>query len=144
MSEKRFFVKVYSNNEPYFFDEKQEYVEEIYTVEEVRNLHPMAYWQVVDLLNSFVEEKEQLKQSNDRFADTVAKQVSLLIELRKENEQLKKENDKYRVMINANANLNERLAKENEQLRKLLREAEDEIETLKKSNQNLMWSLVKP
>ena len=35
------------------------------------------------------EENEQLKQSNDRFADTVAKQVSLLIELRKENEKLR-------------------------------------------------------
>ena len=35
------------------------------------------------------EENEQLKQSNDRFADTVAKQVSLLIELRNENEQLR-------------------------------------------------------
>ena len=88
MSEERFFVKVYSNNEPFFFDEKQEYVEEIYTVEEVRNLHPMAYWQVVDLLNQ--------------------------------------------------------LSDENEQLRELLKDAEDEIETLKKSNQNLMWSLVKP
>ena len=51
---------------------------------------------VCDLLNELVikcnhleKENEQLKQSNDRFADTVAKQVSLLIELRKENEQLK-------------------------------------------------------
>ena len=45
-----------------------------------------------DLLNkiqSLEKENEQLKQSNDRFADTVAKQVSLLIELRKENEQLR-------------------------------------------------------
>lgn len=51
---------------------------------------------VCDLLNELVikcnhleKENEQLKQSNDRFADTVAKQVSLLIELRKENEQLR-------------------------------------------------------
>lgn len=40
-------------------------------------------------INRLEEENEQLKQSNDRFADTVAKQVSLLIELRKENEQLR-------------------------------------------------------
>lgn len=53
---------------------------------------------VCDLLNELVikcnhleKENEQLKQSNDRFADTVAKQVSLLIELRKENEQLRNE-----------------------------------------------------
>ena len=51
---------------------------------------------VCDLLNELVikcnhleKENEQLKQSNDRFADTVAKQVSLLIELRKENEKLR-------------------------------------------------------
>ena len=42
-------------------------------------------------INRLEEENEQLKQSNDRFADTVAKQVSLLIELRKENEQLRNE-----------------------------------------------------
>ena len=40
-------------------------------------------------ISALKEENEQLKQSNDRFADTVAKQVSLLIELRKENEQLR-------------------------------------------------------
>ena len=44
---------------------------------------------VINLMNRLVEENEQLKQSNDRFADTVAKQVSLLIELRKENEKLR-------------------------------------------------------
>ena len=61
---------------------------------------------VINLMNRLVEENEQLKQSNDRFADTVAKQVSLLIELRKENEQLRKENeqlrnelDKYKIVI---------------------------------------------
>ena len=54
---------------------------------------------VINLMNRLVEENEQLKQSNDRFADTVAKQVSLLIELRKENEQLRNELDKYKIVI---------------------------------------------
>ena len=62
MSEKRFFVKVYSNNEPFFFDEKQEYVEEKYTCEDVRNLHPMEYWQVVELLNEQQATIEQLER----------------------------------------------------------------------------------
>lgn len=44
---------------------------------------------LVDLLNELNDENRQLKQSNDRFADTVAKQVSLLIELRKEKEHLR-------------------------------------------------------
>lgn len=67
MSEKRFFVKVYSNNEPFFFDEKQEYVEERYTCEDVRNLHPMEYWQVVELLNEQQKLIEKLRlQEKDK------------------------------------------------------------------------------
>lgn len=75
MSEKRFFVKVYSNNEPFFFDEKQKYVEEKYTCEDVRNLHPMEYWQVVDLLNKLYEENEQLRKELDNFKPVMFQDV---------------------------------------------------------------------
>ena len=64
MSE-RFFVRVYSNNEPFFFDEKQEYVEERYTCEDVRNLHPMGYWQVVELLNELETKCHKLENENE-------------------------------------------------------------------------------
>ena len=63
---KRFFVRVYSNNEPFFFDEKQEYVEERYTCEDVRNLHPMGYWQVVDLLN---EQQATIERLQEKVTD---------------------------------------------------------------------------
>ena len=53
-------------------------------------------------------ENEQLKQSNDRFADTVAKQVSLLIELRKENEQLRRDHKRQKNQIKL---LNKQLTK---------------------------------
>lgn len=70
---KRFFVKVYSNNEPFFFDEKQEYVEERYTCEDVRNLHPMGYWQVAGLLNEqqaiINELRKKLKKYEDKEFD---------------------------------------------------------------------------
>lgn len=71
MSEKRFFVKVYSNNEPFFFDEKQEYVEERYTCGDVRNLHPMEYWQVVDLLNEQQTTIQSLKEENIKLKDYI-------------------------------------------------------------------------
>ena len=97
MSEKRFFVKVYSNNEPFFFDEKQEYVEERYTCADVRNLHPMGYWQVVDLLNELSEENEQLKKSekiNMEYAEQIVEENHKLRiaknDLRIENERLRK------------------------------------------------------
>lgn len=78
MSEKRFFKSHYTEH---IIDKAND---KCYPIRNV-----MGVDDLVDLLNSLSEENEQLKQSNDRFADTVAKQVSLLIELRKENEQLK-------------------------------------------------------
>jgi len=91
----------------------------------IRNV--MGVDDLVDLLNSLSEENEQLKQSNDRFADTVAKQVSLLIELRKENEQLQKQVKSFETTMNATSDYNAfleskitTLEKENEQLRKEL------------------------
>ena len=92
MSEKRFFVKVYSNNEPFFFDEKQEYVEKRYTCEDVRNLHPMEYWQVVELLNEQQTTIEQLEKDK-AFAEDYANIFE------KENVKLRKKLNNYKATV---------------------------------------------
>lgn len=93
---KRFFVKVYSNNEPFFFDEKQEYVEERYTCEDVRNLHPMEYWQVAKLLNEqqatiqfLQDEIDELKKDIDIYEYEEKKHSEFARKLYDENERLK-------------------------------------------------------
>ena len=78
MMSERFFVRVYSNNEPFFFDEKQEYVEERYTCEDVRNLHPMEYWQVVELLNEQQAEIDDLKEENEQLRKQIQNYEQLI------------------------------------------------------------------
>lgn len=118
MSEKRFFKSHYTEH---IIDKAND---KCYPIRNV-----MGVDDLVDLLNSLSEENEQLKQSNDRFADTVAKQVSLLIELRKENEQLRQFINKGRrlsvkeLMDNIN---------ENELLKRKIRGLEKENEELKR------------
>lgn len=83
MSEKRFFVKVYSSNEPFFFDTKQKYFEQGYTCEDVV-LKPMSIWQVVDLLNDMNNVIGLLKPTN-------LEQYEQIQRLQEENEQLREE-----------------------------------------------------
>lgn len=90
MSEKRFELRLCPNGTYYVWENGELVIDHI----SFDKWHKEDANDLIDLLNELSEENEQLKQSNDRFADTVAKQVSLLIELRKENEQLKKARDK--------------------------------------------------
>lgn len=59
---KRFFYKMYTSGEVDFFDNEQEYVNERYTCDDVGGLHPMDYWEVVELLNEQQTTIEHLKQ----------------------------------------------------------------------------------
>ena len=59
---KRFFYKVYTSGEVDFFDNEQEYVNEKYTCDDVRGLHPMDYWELVELLNEQQATIEQLER----------------------------------------------------------------------------------
>ena len=97
MSEKRFFVKVYSNNEPFFFDEKQEYVEKRYTCEDVRNLHPMEYWQVVDLLN---EQQATIRRLQDLCGESDSENAKLRIENKKLKAQLREKEEDEKLYAN--------------------------------------------
>ena len=90
MREKRFELRLCPNGTYYVWENGELVIDHI----SFDKWHKEDANDLIDLLNELSEENEQLKQSNDRFADTVAKQVSLLIELRKENEQLKKARDK--------------------------------------------------
>ena len=47
--------------------------------------------EIVELLNDFYNENEQLKESNGRFSKTVAEQIIMIKEYREENEQLKQQ-----------------------------------------------------
>ena len=103
MSEKRFFIKVYSNNEPFFFDEKQEYVEKRYTCEDVRNLHPMEYWQVVELLN---EQQATIEQLQDLCGESDGENAKLRIENKKLKAKLKEKEEDEQLYANEIVKLN--------------------------------------
>lgn len=74
MSEKRFFVKVYSSNEPFFFDTKQKYFEQGYTCDDVV-LKPMSVWQVVDLLNELFEHNLHLQRLIESLAKCTGESI---------------------------------------------------------------------
>lgn len=77
---KRFFYKVYTSGEVDFFDNEQEYVNEKYTCDDVRGLHPMDYWELVELLNeqqAIIKSKDkQLERLYNYFQDYLKDEMS--------------------------------------------------------------------
>lgn len=113
---KRFFYKVYTSGEVDFFDNEQEYVNEKYTCDDVRGLHPMDYWDVVELLNEQQATIKYLtteKHTDKRFQTIIA-------ELKKENEQLRHEIEIEKKWQLAQDRYYVKIKEENEQLRKEL------------------------
>ena len=92
MNEKRFFTKINKNGRNVIIDKEchTELFDMTLACEVLNRLdlklktYNERLGEQQATISALKEENEQLKQSNDRFADTVTKQVSLLIELRKE------------------------------------------------------------
>lgn len=95
--------------------------------------------QIVDLLNSLYEENEQLRKENLSMKD---EQNEMIAHLRKENEKIIENKCTDCELVSLQTRKIDTLTNENEQLKLLLKEAEDEIENLKKSNKGLMESIV--
>lgn len=58
---------MYTSGEVDFFDNEQEYVNEKYTCDDVGGLHPMDYWEVVELLNEQQSTITKLKEENNKL-----------------------------------------------------------------------------
>ena len=91
MTEKRYFKIGMDYDGVFFFDKKQEYVDEpLIKITKAYDLVPMSDEQVVDLLN----ENEQLKKENKALTigenETILKQEATLTNLLNENKELKK------------------------------------------------------